>query len=124
METATILIIDDDPVCTGVLLSILGDDYHVTTANSGSGGIDIIDASIPSLVLLDITMPEVNGYQVIQHLKSDPRTADIPIVVISTLVEDVDRALALKLGANDYINKPVMPKEVQDKVYKYLHPTA
>ncbi len=120
MERATILIIDDDPVCTGVLLAILGDDYQVSTANSGSGGIDILQTISPDLVLLDITMPEVNGYQVLKFLKGDSVRAKIPVVVISTLVESSDREFALKLGADDYINKPVMPEAIQKVVDKYL----
>ncbi|MBE7215676.1 response regulator [Shewanella benthica] len=120
MERAKILIIDDDPVCTGVLLAMLGDDYHVTTANSGSGGIDILNSMIPDLILLDITMPEVNGYQVLKFLKADSSRANIPVVVISTLVDSSDRDFALKLGANDYVNKPIMPDVIQKMVDQYL----
>ncbi len=120
MDKSKILIIDDDPVCTGVLLAILGDDYDVTTANSGSGGIDILSSQTPDLILLDITMPEVNGYQVLKFLQEDPSRIDIPVVVISTLVESSDRDFAIKLGADDYINKPIMPNVIQDKLEKYL----
>ncbi|MCJ8303670.1 response regulator [Shewanella sp.] len=120
MERAKILIIDDDPVCTGVLLAMLGDDYHVTTANSGSGGIEILNSMIPDLILLDITMPEVNGYQVLKFLKTDSSRANIPVVVISTLVDSSDRDFALKLGANDYVNKPIMPDVIQKMVDQYL----
>ena len=120
MERAKILIIDDDPVCTGVLLAMLGDDYQVTTANSGSGGIDILNSLIPDLILLDITMPEVNGYQVLKFLKADSSRANIPVVVISTLVDSSDRDFALKLGANDYVNKPIMPDVIQKMVDQYL----
>ncbi|AQS37907.1 Response regulator receiver domain protein [Shewanella psychrophila] len=120
MERAKILIIDDDPVCTGVLLAILGDDYQITTANSGSGGIDILSSLTPDLIFLDITMPEVNGYQVLKYLKGDLSRSQIPVVVISTLVETSDRDFALKLGANDYINKPIMPDVIQNVVEQYL----
>ena len=120
MERAKILIIDDDPVCTGVLLAMLGDDYQVTTANSGSGGIDILNSMIPDLILLDITMPEVNGYQVLKFLKADSSRANIPVVVISTLVDSSDRDFALKLGANDYVNKPIMPDVIKKIVDQYL----
>ncbi|SQH78218.1 Response regulator CheB (Receptor modification enzyme, protein-glutamate methylesterase) [Shewanella benthica] len=120
MERAKILIIDDDPVCSGVLLAMLGDDYQVTTANSGSGGIDILNSMLPDLILLDITMPEVNGYQVLRFLKADSSRANIPVVVISTLVDSSDRDFALKLGANDYVNKPIMPDVIQKMVDQYL----
>lgn len=120
MQRAKILIIDDDPVCTGLLLAMLGDDYQVTTANSGSGGIEILNLSLPDLIFLDITMPEVNGYQVLKFLKSDSSLANIPVVVISGLVESSDRDFALKLGANDYVNKPIMPDVIQKVVDHYL----
>lgn len=120
MERAKILIIDDDPVCTGLLLAILGDDYQVTTANSGSGGIDVLNSLHPDLIFLDITMPEVNGYEVLKFLKSDSAQANIPVVVISSLVETSDRDFALKLGANDYVNKPIMPDVIQKMVDQYL----
>ena len=121
MKRAKILIIDDDPVYTGLLLAILGDDYQVFTANSGEGGIDIIDSQIPDLILLDITMPKVNGYQVLKHLKNDPHHSSISVIVISGLVETSDKELALKLGANDYMTKPIMPSVLLDKVAEYLH---
>lgn len=120
MELAKILVIDDDPICNGLLLAILGDDYQVISVNSGRGGIDAIDSLHPDLILLDITMPQVNGYQVIKHLKNDPLRSAIPIIVISSLTEPSDREFALELGADDYISKPVMPTVIQDKVDKYL----
>lgn len=120
MEKAKILIIDDDPVCTGILLAMLGDDYQLTTANSGCGGIEILNTLMPDLIFLDITMPEVNGYQVLKSLNEDPVTAKIPVVIISTLVEVSDREFALKLGADDYICKPIMPKLIQRMIEKYL----
>ncbi|ACA85126.1 MULTISPECIES: response regulator [Shewanella] len=120
MKRAKILIIDDDPVCTGLLLAVLGDDHQVFTANSGDGGIDIIDTQTPDLILLDITMPHVNGYQVLKHLKADPSKADIAVIVISSLVETSDKDFALKLGADDYMTKPVLPAVLQNKVEMFL----
>ncbi|MFV7771315.1 MULTISPECIES: response regulator [Shewanella] len=120
MSRAKILIIDDDPVCTGVLLAMLGDDYDVTSANSGIGGIEVLKSLTPDLILLDITMPHVNGYQVIQHLKGDEQTASIPVVVISSLTEQSDKAFALKLGVDGYITKPIMPDAIQEVIEDYL----
>lgn len=120
MSRAKILIIDDDPVCTGVLLAMVGDDYEVTAVNSGSGGIEVMKSLVPDLILLDITMPHVNGYQVIQHLKGSEETAKIPLVVISSLAEQSDKDFALKLGVDDYITKPVMPDAIQEIIEAYL----
>ncbi|WP_028771575.1 response regulator [Shewanella waksmanii] len=120
MDRAKILIIDDDPVCTGVLLAMLGDDYQVTTANSGLGGIDLLDSTTPDLIFLDISMPQVNGYQVLKHLQQDSVKAQIPVVVISTLAEESDQEFAKKLGASDYVTKPILPDAIQQKLDKYL----
>ncbi|MCZ4339798.1 response regulator [Shewanella colwelliana] len=120
MDKAKILVIDDDPVCTGVLLAILGDDYEVASANSGSGAIEVLTAMRPNLILLDITMPNINGYQVIKHLKSDDSTATIPVIVISSLVEESDKEFALKLGADDYLTKPIQPNAIQAMLDQYL----
>lgn len=120
MDQAQILVIDDDPVCTGMLLAILGDDHQVFSANSGSGAIELLSTITPSLILLDINMPNVNGYQVIKHIKSSPKTANIPVIVISGLTESSDQEFALKMGADDYLTKPIQPAAIQDTLEKYI----
>lgn len=120
MATAKILIIEDDPICTGLLLAILGDGYQVTTANSGQVGLEVVNALQPHLIFLDISMPDVNGYQVMQQLKQDPGTAAIPIIVISALTESFDHDLALKMGANGYLNKPIQPQLIEATLSQYL----
>ncbi|MBT1446369.1 response regulator [Shewanella sp. JM162201] len=120
MEKAKILVIDDDPVSISVLLSILGDQYEVTSANAGSVALELLSVLRPHLILLDITMPDVNGYQVLSALKSDAATASIPILVISSLTEPSDREFALKLGADDYLTKPIAPSTVFEMTCKYL----
>ncbi|MCE9677695.1 response regulator [Shewanella sp. AS1] len=119
MNRAKILVVDDDPVCTGVLLSLLGEDYEVISANSGSMALELLNTYTPELILLDITMPEVNGYQVLKQLKSEQQSK-IPIVVISNLSEDSDKNFALKLGADDYVAKPIMPAAIYELLDKYL----
>ncbi|QIR13426.1 response regulator [Shewanella aestuarii] len=120
MDKAKILVIDDDPICTGMLLAILGDDYQVLSANSGSGALDLLSSVKPNLILLDITMPNINGYQVIKHLKGDLRTSNIPVVVISSLVEKSDQDFAINLGADNYLTKPILPNDIQAILNKYL----
>jgi CheY-like chemotaxis protein len=120
MDRAKILVIDDDPICTGVLLAILGDDYQVFSANSGSGALDLLSSIRPDLILLDITMPNINGYHVIKYLKNDLQTSHIPIVVISGLVEKSDQDFAINLGADDYLTKPILPNDIQAMLNKYI----
>ncbi|MCG9697593.1 response regulator [Shewanella sp. Isolate11] len=119
MSKAKILVVDDDPVCTGVLLSLLGEDYEVISANSGSSAISLLDSFSPQLIFLDITMPDVNGYHVLKHLK-DEQESTLPVVVISSLTEDSDKDFAKKLGADDYVSKPIMPDAIYKIVAKYL----
>lgn len=120
MDKSKIVIIDDDPICTGLLLAILGDDYLVMTANSGDAAIELLSTVRPNLIFLDITMPNVNGYQVIKFIKEQSETAHIPIVVVSSLVERSDQLFALKLGADHYLTKPIMPDAVQRTIDTYL----
>ncbi|QBF82694.1 response regulator [Shewanella maritima] len=119
MDQAKILIIDDDPVCAGLLLAILGDDYLVMSANSGEGAIEILNSMTPDLIFLDIAMPNINGYQVIKHIQQTTDTPP-PVVVISSLAEASDKEFALKLGANGYLTKPIVPNEIQGILSHYL----
>ncbi|MCL1137486.1 response regulator [Shewanella pneumatophori] len=112
MDKIRILVVDDDPFCSSLLLSILGDDYQVTTVNSGLDVIDISTVQKPDCIFLDIMMPEKNGYQVLKELKDNPLTTAIPVVIVSGLAEDSDQDLGLRLGASGYIGKPINPAEV------------
>ena len=120
MKRAKILVVDDDPICTGLLLAILGDTYQVTAVNTGLNAIELLDALPHDLILLDIIMPEMNGYQVLRHIKSEPVTLNTPIIMISSLVDKVDESLALKMGADDYIFKPVTPNILHEKIEHHL----
>ncbi|WP_144212480.1 response regulator [Shewanella donghaensis] len=120
MDKAKIVVIDDDPVCTGLLLAILGDEHLVMTANSGDAAIEILSTVRPDLIFLDITMPNINGYQVIKFIRDQPETAKTPVVVVSSLVENSDQQFALKLGADDYLTKPIMPDSIQRTIDTFL----
>ncbi|PKG58959.1 two-component system response regulator [Shewanella sp. GutDb-MelDb] len=120
MDKPKILIVDDDPICSSLLLSVLGDDYHVITINSGIHAIDLASNLQPNCIFLDIMMPEKNGYQVLKDLKSNNLTNLIPVIIISGLNEDSDEDLALRLGAQDYIFKPINPDDVYNKLKTHL----
>ncbi|MCL1143683.1 response regulator [Shewanella gaetbuli] len=120
MNSKQILVIDDDPVSTGILLAILGDEHRVVSANSGSAAIELLINMHPDLILLDINMPNINGYQVIKHLKGNPETADIPIVVISSLTEESDQEFGKRVGADSYLTKPISPSDIQCTIEKFL----
>jgi len=104
----TILIVDDTPENLIILSQILKPFYKVKVANSGIKALNLIaSGDIPDLILLDIMMPEMNGYEVCKKLKKDPLTRNIPIIFVTALNDCEDEAEGLSLGAIDYITKPV-----------------
>jgi Amt family ammonium transporter len=103
-----ILIVDDTPANIDVLGGILSRDYDICVAISGHMALDIVNSGeIPDLILLDIMMPEMDGYEVARLLKSNQDTSHIPIIFVTAKVEDEDEAMGFKMGAVDYIRKPV-----------------
>ena len=104
----TILVVDDTPENLIILSEILKPFYKVKVANSGTKALNLIAAGhIPDLILLDVMMPEISGYEVCQKLKEDPLTRNIPIIFVTALIECKDEAEGLSLGAVDYITKPI-----------------
>lgn len=116
-----ILLVDDSPANLRLLSQILGErGYGVRAATSGLRALVSIELTPPDLILLDIRMPEMDGYQVCQQLKANPRTADIPILFISALDEIQDKMRAFSIGAVDYITKPFQLEEVMARVETHL----
>ena len=111
-----ILIVDDEPVNIEVLVDVLEDDYDLLIATDGRSGIALATGERPDLILLDVMMPGLNGYQVCDHLKGQPETADIPIIFITGLGEDRSELRGLAAGAADYITKPINPNVVFRRV--------
>ena len=116
-----ILIVDDTPLNIEVLLGILKEKYRVKVATNGEKALKIVNTSPPDLVLLDVMMPGMDGYQVCQTMKNTPATASIPVIFVSAKVESYEKKKALDLGAVDYITKPVNPVEVLSKVQIHLN---
>ncbi len=116
-----VLIVDDTPGNLAVLGELLAPHYEVRVANSGVRALTAAFAEPhPDLVLLDIMMPEMNGYEVLRQLKAEPRTTDIPVMFITALDHDEDEARGLELGATDYIAKPIRPAIVLARVRAQL----
>lgn len=104
----TILLVDDTPENLMVLSEILKPFYKVKVANNGNKALNLIaSGDMPDLILLDIMMPEISGYEVCKKLKKDPLTRNIPIIFVTALTDCEDEAIGLGLGAVDYITKPV-----------------
>lgn len=119
--TATILIVDDQVDNLLVLTSLLkSQGYEVRKARGGQLALQTVEAEIPDLILLDIRMPEVDGYQVCAQLKANPATQEVPIIFLSALNEIDDRMAAFAAGGADYITKPFYATEVLARIHCQL----
>lgn len=125
MYEADILIVDDTLANLQLLTSILKEEgYKVRPASSGAMALQAIDKKLPDLILLDIKMPEMNGYEVCEKLKSQLHTSDVPIIFISALNDIQDKVKAFDAGGVDYINKPFQVEEVKARVNTHLNLNA
>lgn len=116
----TILAVDDTLANIDVVKGVLAQDYLVQAALSGKMALKIIEKQKPDLILLDIMMPEMDGYEVCEILKSQAETKDIPIVFLTAKSQEDDEAKGLALGAVDYITKPISPPILKERVKNHL----
>jgi putative two-component system response regulator len=119
-DKPTILIVDDVPDNITVLSNILA-DYNLKAANNGAKALEIASRFRPDIILLDIMMPDMDGYAVCTRLKRDRHTQNIPVIFITAMDEVTDEARGFELGAVDYIIKPVSPPVVRARVKTHLH---
>jgi signal transduction histidine kinase/DNA-binding response OmpR family regulator len=118
---ATILIVDDTPVNLHTLMQVLTmRNYRVRAANSGLQALELARQEPPSLILLDVMMPEMDGYETCAQLKADPKTCDIPIIFLSAANTLQDKVSAFKAGGVDYITKPFQSGEVLARIATHL----
>jgi len=121
VSQGSILIVDDQPSSLRLLTNLLTDHgYEVRSAINGVAALKTVQAVLPDLVLLDITMPQMNGYEVCQQLKADPKTCDIPVIFISALDDSFDKVKAFSVGGIDYITKPFHVEEVLARIENRL----
>ena len=121
IERVTILVVDDTPENLALISSLLKDTYKVKVANNGGKALEIAASDAPpDLILLDIMMPGLDGYEVCRRLKHDPKTMHIPVIFLTGRSEVEDEKKGLELGAVDYITKPVSPAIVLARVKSHL----
>jgi len=114
---ARVLIVDDSPTETYKLTSLLEKNGHaVVTAETGEDGVSIAKKELPDVVLMDIVMPGLNGFQATRQLKKNAETANIPIIIVTTKDQETDRVWGLRQGAKAYLTKPIDEKVLMDAI--------
>lgn len=116
----TLLLVDDEPGNLQVLRHTLQDQYRLLFAKDGQAALDLVRSDRPDLILLDVMMPGLSGYEVCRHLKRDPWTSAIPVVFVTALADVANEHTGLELGAVDYITKPFNPHIVRARVRTHL----
>jgi twitching motility two-component system response regulator PilH len=118
---AKILIVDDSPTELHVLQKILEKHGHqVLVANSGEAGVEKAQANMPDLVLMDVVMPGMNGFQATRQLSKQSQTANIPVIIVTTKDQETDKVWAKRQGARDYLVKPIQEKGLIEHVNMVL----
>ncbi len=114
---AQILIVDDSPTEIHVLKSMLEKHgFEVETAENGTEGIERARELKPDLILMDVVMPGLNGFQATRQLTRDAETASIPVLIVTTKDQETDRVWGMRQGAKDYLTKPVTEKSLLEKI--------
>ena len=120
-----VLVVEDDHDARTVLGLILKlDDFEVTPASGGREAIAAMAAAVPDLVLLDVMMPEMDGFQVCQWVRANPSTATVPVVMLSGKADPESVARGLEVGADEYLTKPISPGQLTAQVRAVLARTA
>lgn len=122
----TILIVDDDQDLLNLLKLKLGrEEFKTLIASDGKSGFEMVKNKKPDLVVLDINMPQMSGLEVCRALRVDEKTKDVPIIILTSKSEEIDRVLGFEFGADDYITKPFSPRELIlriKSILKRVHP--
>lgn len=123
MPQKAILVVDDHEFLRNFWVNKLSAaDYKILTASDGSEGVKMAKKELPDLILLDIVMPKLNGYEALVNLKAAKKTKNIPVIILSNLGQNEEIKKGLKLGAVDFIVKSdVIPPQVEQKIKKYLN---
>jgi two-component system alkaline phosphatase synthesis response regulator PhoP len=112
-----ILVVDDDPAALRLVQYTLQQEgYEVITASNGLDGLRKANSEAPDLLVLDVMLPGIDGFEVASRLRAQPSTAGIPIIMVSAKAREMDRATGLKVGADDYVTKPADPAEISRRV--------
>lgn len=121
MAKGKILVVDDEIYIVHILDFSLGmEGYEVLTALDGEQALEKARAEHPDLIVLDIMMPKLDGYETCKMLKADDRTKDIPVILLSAKGRNVDQKVGFEVGADDYITKPFSPRKLVERINAIL----
>lgn len=119
-EPPVILIVDDTPANVQLLTQILNHDYKIITASNGEDALKIAQHELPDLILLDVKMPRMNGFEVFRWLKKNPYTSKIIVIFVTSMKNGTDEEMGLNLGAADYITKPFMVPIIKARIHNNI----
>lgn len=120
MENPKILVVDDSRHNLDFIIGALKTDYRINVATNGPDGIRLAQKESPSLILLDVMMPKMDGYEVLNRLQADTQTRDIPVIFLTALDDDADEEKGLENGAVDYITKPFNPRLLKRRIKNHI----
>jgi len=121
MAKGRILVVDDEIYIVHILDFSLGmEGYEVVTALDGEQALEKARAEKPDLIVLDIMMPKLDGYETCKRLKADPETKDVPVILLSAKGRNVDQKVGFEVGADDYITKPFSPRKLVERINAIL----
>ena len=124
-EKGVILIVDDNKAHIELLLNLLENaGFTVLMADNGERAVERAESALPDLILLDVLMPKIDGFETCRRLKTNPATQDIPVIFLTALAQRIDRIKGLNIGAVDYITKPLESEEVLARVNIHLSKSA
>lgn len=120
LSECKILVVDDTETNIDILVEVLGDEYEISVAMDGISALENVKKEIPDLILLDIMMPNMSGFEVCDYLQADPRTKEIPIIFLTAVTDIESKSKGFQKGAVDYVTKPFEVQEVQARVKTHL----
>lgn len=117
-----VVYIEDEPEMIDLVKLILArKDYQVIGANGGREGLDVVRKTLPDVILLDLMMPDMDGWEVYQQLRADETTKDIPVIIVTAKAQSIDKVLGLHIAkVEDYISKPFSPNDLVDSIDRVL----
>ena len=125
MSKGKILVVDDEIYIVHILDFSLGmEGYEVITALDGEQALEKVKAEKPDLIVLDIMMPKLDGYEVCKYIKSNSATQNIPVILLSAKGRNVDQKMGFDVGADDYITKPFSPRKLVERINQLLGQTV